>query len=182
MKSRYWKIAVILITLGIIFTFAWTQSFHSVNRTYLTFPKDGNGTAIIVFSLSSVSANGEIQIASNNATVNSTHVPVNIMFENGTSIAVGSTQYFLEYAFSVKFHFNSSALFQSGYAASGGFANISISNTDPIAVAMVKNISAEFFLHSLPGLAKSYGQNVNFYAIYIDTYATVNVKVVGGAL
>lgn len=185
MKSRYWKVAVIAMAICIIFTFAWTQSFHSIDKAYLTAPRNGNGTAIIVFSLSNVNVNGELQIQSNNATLNRiprVPAPVNVIFENGTDVLVNSSPYYGGHPFSVNFHFNSSSIFQQGNSISGGFANISISNTDPLAVAMISNISAEFFLKNLPSLIKGYGNIVNSYAVYIDTYASVDVKVVGGVI
>lgn len=186
MRAVFWKLAVIALSLSIMFLFGWTQSFHSVEETFLT-GSGGNGTAIVVVSLNSVSVNGEMKIVSSNHTTTGDRTPVHLLFENGTTITVNdsggipSAYTSMAPTYNLHFHFNGS-LFRSGMSSTGGIMNISISNSNPIAVGSVSNISKSFFLNSLPGMLREYGNHVNYYMIYIDTYAIVTVNVVGGAL
>lgn len=185
MRSIYWKLAVVALSLSIIFLFGWTQSFHSVENTYITKSTGSNGTAIVVVSLDSVSVNGLIKIVSSNYTSTGETSPIHILFENGTLISVNDSGGFPgpfpsnPPVFSLHFHFNE-RLFEPGFSSEGGMLNISISNSNPFAVASVSNISKSFFLNHLPGMIRGYGQNVNYYMIYVDTYAIVSVNVVGG--
>lgn len=182
MKPLHWKIVVVILVIGIIFTFGWSQSFYSINKSFFTHPTGPNGTAIVVYAVNDVSVNGLVQISSLNGTGTGQSTPVTVMFENGTKVLVSpsNTQFFNDYTFSVHFHMNGS-LFQPGMSQSGGIANVSISSSNPLAVAAVSNISEHFFLTELPRLVGS-GNGVTVYMIYIDSYASVNVRMVGGAL
>ncbi|HKJ97055.1 MAG TPA: hypothetical protein VJ944_04880 [Thermoplasmataceae archaeon] len=103
-----------------------------------------------------------------------------VVFQNGTKEMANSTMFLNQYSLTAKFHFKG-GLGEPGFSSSGGIANISISSGDPLAVASISNISENFFLHHLSGTLRLYGSNVNYYMIYIDSYATVSVKAVGGS-
>jgi len=94
---------------------------------------------------------------------------VTVVFQNGTKEMANSTMFLNQYSLTAKFHFK------------GGLGEPGFSSSDPLAVASISNISENFFLHHLSGTLRLYGSNVNYYMIYIDSYATVSVKAVGGS-
>lgn len=182
MKSRYWKLAVVLLSLSIIFSFGWLQSFHSIQKSVFTNASGGNGTAIVAFAVGNVNVNGLIRISSTNYTHSGLPVPVTVMFQNGTRVSVnGSASHLTTPYLNVSFHLRGSVASQSISSAGGPFS-INISNAKPLAVGFMGNISESYFLHTLPSQLRQYGPGVNYYLIYVSSYAFVNVKLTGGAL
>lgn len=173
MRSGYWKAAVILLSLGMVVSTGWLGTFHSESGDYSTGPQyNGNGTAIVVVAQNSVSVNGKIQIF----TMDSAST---VLLENGTSITMENVSTFHPYI--LHFHFSGS-LFTGQSVSKGGILNISISNSHPIAIAELQNVSQSFFMNYLPSYVSGYGSNVHYFMIYAGPYQFVRVSAVGGVL
>lgn len=173
MRPVYWKIVIILLSFGIIGSTGWAGTFHSASQVYSTGPQNsGNGTAIVVVAQNSVSVNGKIQIITMDSSSK-------VVFENGTSITV--TNVTSEYPLIIHFHFKGT-LFTGQSSSEGGVLNISISNSHPIAVAEVQNVSLNYFLNYLPSSVAEYGSNVHFFMVYAGPFQFIQISAVGGLL
>lgn len=185
MNSKLWKILIVALSLGIIFSYNVMTNAHSINGDVSVFISPGgdyNGSMIIAVAQNGYNVNGVLTITPSNDLPGSA---VNVTFQNGTEMAVHITT-------KLKFHF-SQQFFQGsvsgtttgaplGALAYPGTEYLNISNSHPVGMMALHNVKKSYLNSPEYSSSSGYFTGMNVYMIYIYGNANVQVKMVGVAV